>query len=118
MSLYGFNTEVARIREATSESLIGQMKLEWWRNVVAWIYEGGDVSQGNPVVDALQALVTTHALSRVHFGELLNWRAEDMVQDIPKDVLPWRRMPKEHQRVYCGWGLKFSTYVMTPVWLR
>jgi NADH dehydrogenase [ubiquinone] 1 alpha subcomplex assembly factor 6 len=63
------------------------MKLEWWRNVVALIYEGGGVSQGNPVVDALQALVTTHALSRVHFGELLNWRAEDMVEDVPKDVL-------------------------------
>jgi NADH dehydrogenase [ubiquinone] 1 alpha subcomplex assembly factor 6 len=86
MSLYAFNAEVARIREVTSEPLIGQMKLEWWREVVVAIYEGGRVPQGNPVVEGLNEIVKSHNLSRVHFDELLNCRAEDMTDDAPKDV--------------------------------
>ena len=34
-TLYAFNQEIARIAEATSESLIGEMKLTWWRDAVA-----------------------------------------------------------------------------------
>lgn len=86
-ALYAFNVEVSRIREATSESLIGQMKLEWWREVITSIYEGGQVPQGNPVVGGLQSIVERHALSRIHFDELLNCRAEDMSEESPKDVL-------------------------------
>ena len=87
IGLYAFNAEVARIREVTSEPLIGQMKLEWWRGVISSVYDGGDVPQGNPVVDGVQDLIKAHRLSRAHFDELLNWRAEDMAEEAPKDVL-------------------------------
>ena len=87
MGLYAFNAEVARIREVTSEPLIGQMKLEWWREVIIAIYEGGQVPQGNPVVESLKEIVDFHNLSRVHFDELLNSRADDMLEEAPKDLL-------------------------------
>ncbi len=87
LDLYAFNIEVARIREATSEPLIGQMKLEWWRDIVAALYEGKEVPKGNPVVEGLQEIVNSHDLSRAHFDEFLTHRAEDLAEDAPKDVL-------------------------------
>ncbi len=87
IALYAFNVEVSRVREVTSESLIGQMKLEWWRGVLASIYEGGSPPQGNPVVEGLRHVIETHELSRIHFDELLNARADDMNEDAPPDLL-------------------------------
>jgi len=87
LALYAFNAEVSRIREATSEALIGQIKLEWWREMIALIYEGGAEPQGNPVVEGLASIVEFHKLNRVHFDELLNCRAADMSEEAPKDML-------------------------------
>jgi len=86
MALYAFNAEVARVRESVSESLIGQMKLQWWRDVISAIYDGGKVPQGNPVVQALESTIHTHALSRVNFETLLDARARDMSDESPADV--------------------------------
>lgn len=86
MALYAFNAEVAKVRESVSESLIGQMKLQWWRDVVGAIYDGGPVPPGNPVVEALAAAIGTHALTRTHFEALLEARARDMADESPPDV--------------------------------
>ena len=90
MALYAFNAEVAKVRESVSENIIGQMKLQWWRDVVAAIYDGGPegnkVPQGNPVVEALAATIRGHNLSRVYFEALLDARARDMADESPADV--------------------------------
>ena len=87
IALYAFNVEVSRVRGVTSETLIGQMKLEWWRGVIASIYEDGTPPQGNPIVEGLQYIVGTHKLSRVHFDTLLDARAADMNDEAPPDLL-------------------------------
>lgn len=86
MALLAFNAEVAKVRESVSESLIGRMKLQWWRDVVAAIYEGGAVPQGNPVVQALEQVVRSFGLSRLHFDRLLDAREADMADEAPTDV--------------------------------
>jgi len=86
MALYAFNAEVARVRESVSESLIGQMKLQWWRDVIGAIYGGGKVPQGNPVVQALESAIRTYELSRVNFEALLDARGNDMSDESPADV--------------------------------
>ncbi len=86
MALYAFNAEVARVRESVSENLIGQMKLQWWRDVIAAIYENGNVPQGNPVVEALASTITSYGLTRAHFETLLDARARDMADVSPSDV--------------------------------
>ena len=35
IALYAFNTEVARVGEIVSEPIIGQMRLQWWRDAIA-----------------------------------------------------------------------------------
>ena len=87
MALYAFNAEVAKIRESVSEGLIGHMKLQWWRDVVAAVYEKRAVPQGNPVVEALARIVGAHDLPRAHFDALLDARAQDMADESPDDVM-------------------------------
>ena len=86
MALYAFNTEVAKVRESVSETLIGQMKLQWWRDVVSAVYDNTPVPQGNPVVEALAATIRTYSLTRAYFDALLEARAQDMSDEAPSDV--------------------------------
>jgi phytoene synthase len=40
IALYAFNAEIARIRETVSESMLGQIRLQWWRETIEAIGEG------------------------------------------------------------------------------
>ena len=39
-ALYAFNHEVAKIREAVSEPMLGEIRLQWWRESIDGIYQG------------------------------------------------------------------------------
>lgn len=84
-ALYAFNAEVAKVRESVSEQLIGRMKLQWWRDVIAAIYEDGRVPQGNPVVEGLARIVKVHTLARADFDTLLDTRERDVGDDVFSD---------------------------------
>ena len=53
-ALYAFNVEVARVREAAREPLAGEIRLQWWRDVLAG--EGRGEVAANPVAAALLAI--------------------------------------------------------------
>lgn len=69
-TLYAFYHEIAKIAEATSESLIGEMKLTWWRDALEDLYaqpanvrrhavtEGLAVLRPQLTKEALQSLIT------------------------------------------------------------
>ena len=42
-ALYAFNIEIAKTRETVSEPLIGQMRLQWWRDAIDEIFGDGPV---------------------------------------------------------------------------
>lgn len=85
-ALYAFNAEVAKVRENVTEQIIGRMKLQWWRDVIAAIYGKGDVPRGNPVVGALAQLIPRYALAPVDFDILLATRERDVGDDAFADV--------------------------------
>lgn len=43
LPLYAFNLEVARAPWVSDEPMIGQMRLQWWRDVLAEVADGGAV---------------------------------------------------------------------------
>ncbi|MSO64607.1 MAG: squalene/phytoene synthase family protein [Alphaproteobacteria bacterium] len=51
LALYAFNLELARIREMTREPLVGQIRLQWWRDALASL--GGGSARPHPVMLAL-----------------------------------------------------------------
>jgi phytoene synthase len=46
-ALYAFNVEISRVREQVSQPLPGEMRLQWWTDMLAGAGHGG--VEGNPV---------------------------------------------------------------------
>jgi len=51
LAVFAFNIELARVREEVSDSTLGQIRLEWWREALEQTEAGEMV--GHPVADAL-----------------------------------------------------------------
>lgn len=81
MALYAFNTEVARVREAVSEPMMGLIRLQWWRDGIAGIYAG--TPRRHAVVAPLAEAVRRHDLPRAAFDRLIDTREQDMDADPP-----------------------------------
>jgi NADH dehydrogenase [ubiquinone] 1 alpha subcomplex assembly factor 6 len=81
LALYAFNIELARIRDNVSETLIGRMKLQWWRDVVAGICAGQGAPLGNPVTQALNQAITRHKLLQELLERMISTREREMDTD-------------------------------------
>src|SRR5271163_3052970 len=55
-ALYAFNYEIARVREAVTQPMLGQIRLQWWRENIAAAFEGGG-RRHHPVVEPLAATI-------------------------------------------------------------
>lgn len=78
LTLYAFNTEIARIREAVSEPMLGHIRLRWWRDAIAECFDGRP--REHFVVAPLAAAVHRHGLSRDIFERILGARERDLDQ--------------------------------------
>jgi NADH dehydrogenase [ubiquinone] 1 alpha subcomplex assembly factor 6 len=79
-ALYAFNYEIARVRETVSQPVLGQIRLQWWRESIAAAFDGGPVR--HHIVEALTATIRAHGLTRAHFDRLIDAREEDL-QEAP-----------------------------------
>src|SRR5918994_1208498 len=75
-ALYAFNLEVAKTAEVVSEPMLGQIRLQWWREAVAGIYAGAPPR--HEVIRPLGDAVRARRLTREHFERLLDARAFDL----------------------------------------
>lgn len=78
-ALYAFNLEVAGIRERIHEPMPGEIRLQYWRDLIAGGAHG-DVS-GHPVAVALLDAVARYNLPRKAFDDLLAARIFDLYDD-------------------------------------
>ena len=60
-ALYAFNIEVARVREAAREALPGEIRLQWWSDVLGG--ERRDEAAANPVAAALLSTIERYRLA-------------------------------------------------------
>jgi 15-cis-phytoene synthase len=74
-ALHAFNAEVARIRDTVSDPVLGEIRLQWWRD--ALIAGGG----GHPVATALIDTIRTFALPLAGFEGLIDARMFDLYDD-------------------------------------
>ncbi len=84
-ALYAFNTELARVRDHISGPLPGEVRLQWWRDVLSGTARGEIV--GNPVAAALLTTVATHLLPLVQLDALIDSRTFDLY-DEPMGSVP------------------------------
>jgi len=85
LALYAFNYEIARVRESVHEPMLGQIRLQWWREAVDAAYADA-VPRRHDVVEALSATIRGYGLSREHFDRLIDTRERDL-EDAPPATL-------------------------------
>jgi len=78
-ALYAFNSEVARVRDVAHAALPGEIRLQWWREVING--ERVDEASANPVAAALLATVEHHHLAAARLIELIEARRFDLYDD-------------------------------------
>ncbi|MGX5801939.1 phytoene/squalene synthase family protein [Bradyrhizobium sp. Arg314] len=78
LALYAFNAEIAGVRDRIHEPLPGEVRLQWWRDVIA---TDGDAETGHPTADALRATITAHRLPKAAFENMLEARIFDLYDD-------------------------------------
>jgi 15-cis-phytoene synthase len=84
-SLYAFNIEISKIRESVSETLLGEMRLAWWREAIDAIYQG-DVPD-HPVAEALERAIVECVLPQNPFFDLIDARQFDLYDEPMKTVV-------------------------------
>jgi phytoene synthase len=78
-ALYAFNGEIARVRELAREALPGEIRLQWWRDVLGGEARG-EVS-ANPIAAALLDTISTCGLSPDPLIRLVDAHAFDLYDD-------------------------------------
>jgi NADH dehydrogenase [ubiquinone] 1 alpha subcomplex assembly factor 6 len=82
--LYAFNLEIALVRDSVSESMLGRIRLQWWREAIAEVYEGRP--RRHAVLESLAALHARKALSRAHFERMIDARESELDDAVPADL--------------------------------
>jgi phytoene synthase len=78
-ALYAFNLEIARVRELAREPMAGEIRLQWWREVIAGTRPGEAVA--NPIAAALMETIARYGLAGKVFADLIEARAFDLYDD-------------------------------------
>jgi phytoene synthase len=78
-ALYAFNTEVARVREVAREALPGEIRLQWWSDVLHGERIGE--ASANPVASALLATIDRYELASSKLMDLIEARRFDLYDE-------------------------------------
>lgn len=79
-----FSTEVARVAETVSEPMLGEIRLQWWRDAIAELFDGKP--RDHPAVLALAPVVARGLLSRQRFERIIEARLADLGAAAPADL--------------------------------
>jgi phytoene synthase len=78
-ALYAFNVEVARVREVAREPLPGEIRLQWWSEVLRG--ERAEEARANPVASALLTVIERYRLASAKLTALIDARCFDLYDD-------------------------------------
>ncbi|MBI1214857.1 MAG: phytoene/squalene synthetase [Alphaproteobacteria bacterium] len=81
-SLIAFNHEIAKTREVVTETQLGLIRLQWWRDALAGVYDGKPVLK-HQVVEPLAEAIRRHDLPRELFEALIFAREFDLEDRAP-----------------------------------
>jgi phytoene synthase len=84
LALYAFNTELSHIVRSVNEPMVGQIRLQWWRDAIDLAAPG--TKTGNPVADALATVILEDNLPKARFIELVDARTPELLGDPPANI--------------------------------
>lgn len=75
-ALYAFAYEIEHIRTTVSEEMVGLIRLQWWRDTIAALYE--DKSRNHDVVQALEKTIHAVKLPQDKFEAFFTAHEQDL----------------------------------------
>ncbi len=84
-ALFAFNHEIAKTREIVTETQIGLIRLQWWRDAIGEIYDG-KTPRDHIVIKPLAAAIKQNDLPRDLFNNLIYAREFDLEGVAPFDT--------------------------------
>lgn len=88
-ALFAFTLEIARVRDAVSQALAGEIRLQWWRDALAPDGTSGAMSgdiRANPVAAALLDTIARFDLPIQPLIDLIDARVHDLYDDPITDL--------------------------------
>jgi phytoene synthase len=79
LALYALNVEISRVREQVSQPLPGEMRLQWWSDMIAGADHGG--IEGNPVAAELKLAIRNWRLPVERLSRLIDEHQFDFYND-------------------------------------
>jgi phytoene synthase len=79
LSIYAFNVEISRVREQVSQPLPGEIRLQWWTDMLAGADHGG--VEGNPVAAELKLAIRNFRLPVERLSRLIGEHQFDLYND-------------------------------------
>jgi phytoene synthase len=80
IALYAYDDELARASKVTSNALIAEIRLAWWREALDEIF-GGRLVRGHPVARALGVAVARRALPREPLEAMIDARIDALDEE-------------------------------------
>lgn len=84
-ALYAFNYEIAKTREVVTETKLGLIRLQWWKDAIVDIYNG-KMPPSNDVLESLCLAIREHDLPQNFFDELMYAREFDLEDRLPANL--------------------------------
>jgi len=78
-ALYAFNVEIARVREVVRDPVAGEIRLQWWSDVLAG--DGRGEIEAHPVASALRASVARYGLPPKRLQTTISARRFDLYDE-------------------------------------
>ncbi len=78
-ALYAFHAEIARVRDVIQQPLAGEIRLQWWRDLLAGEAKGE--ASANPIAAALMETVERYHLPRPVLLAMIEARVFDLYDD-------------------------------------
>jgi len=79
LALFAFNIEIARIRDQISQPLAGEIRLQWWSDLLDGAAHGE--AEANPVAAELLRAIERHALPHLTLNGMVDARRFDLYDD-------------------------------------
>jgi 15-cis-phytoene synthase len=79
VALYAFNVEISRVHEQVSQPLPGEMRLQWWTDMLSGAGHGG--VEGNPVAAELMLAIRNWRLPVERLSRLIDEHQFDLYND-------------------------------------
>jgi phytoene synthase len=78
-ALYAFNAELARVRDLVHEPLPGEVRMQYWRDLLEGNAHGA--TEANPIAAALLSAIEAHRLPRQTLVDMIDARIFDLYDD-------------------------------------